>query len=267
VWSTIADSAECTGESAYATLRIGASLVDRGRASEALDILDSAIHAAEEASELEVLAFALYYRGQGTWDMDDHAGAREYAERGLAVARQAGSRLAEMLTLRNLATAHASLGYADRAVAIVEQAAALAEELGAAPYKLVVQHCLAYVCTLVNQHERAAIVCKEAIELSRELGDVASETLMRGILGDAYQGLGRYSDAAETLERALPVCLLKLGYAYEAMGSPEAIGYLEESARIFTELRLPRKADAARQALLRCTAVTVTAPSPRHSPD
>jgi DNA-binding SARP family transcriptional activator/tetratricopeptide (TPR) repeat protein len=279
VWRTITDSAEGAGRSAYATLRIGASLVDRGRASEALDILNSAIHAAEEAGELETLAFALYYRGQCAWDMDDHAGAREYAERGLAVARRAGSRLAEMLTLRVLATAHASLGHADRAVAIVEQAAVLAEELGAVPYKLVVQHCLAYVCTLVNQHERAAIVCREAIELSCELGDIASEALMRGILGDAYQGLGRYSDAADSLKRALPalrrdqrqrlhaVCLLKLGYAYEAMGSPEAIGYLEESARIFTELRLPRKADAARLALQRCTVTTVMAPSPRHSPD
>jgi hypothetical protein len=29
---------------------------------------------------------------------------------------------------------------------------------------------------------------------------------------------------------------MKLGYAYEAMGSPEAIGYLEESLRIFRQL-------------------------------
>jgi len=85
-----------------------------------------------------------------------------------------------------------------------------------------------------------------------------------GRLGDAYLGLGRHQEAAAVLLRALPifrshssrrfhaVCLLKLGYTYEAMGSPEAIGYLEESLRLFTELCLPSKANEARQALDRC---------------
>jgi tetratricopeptide (TPR) repeat protein len=103
-----------------------------------------------------------------------------------------------------------------------------------------------------------------ALELSEKLGDVCGEALAYGLLGDAYLGLGRYEEAAAVLLRALPVfrrhssrrfhavCLLKLGYTYEAMRSSEAIGYLEESIRLFTEIRQSGKADQARHALDRC---------------
>ena len=52
-----------------------------------------------------------------------------------------------------------------------------------------------------------------------------------GIRGDAYRGLGRYRESAESLNVALPIfrdhfmrrhhglCLLKLGYTYPAIGN------------------------------------------------
>jgi tetratricopeptide (TPR) repeat protein len=88
-----------------------------------------------------------------------------------------------------------------------------------------------------------------------------------GITGDAYQGLGRYRAAAESLNAALPIfrdrfmrrhhalCLLKLGYAYQAMGDYQtAISYLTESLGILDRLKLVTYAERARQAIDACRA-------------
>jgi DNA-binding SARP family transcriptional activator len=269
LWRVIRTSATALGDagtSVYAQLRIGGSLEELGRPADALDVLDSCIDEADGAGDLETLAFALYWRGQATWELDDFAGSLVFTTRGVTVARQAGSRLAELMNLRALGVAYGFLDQHQQAVAAAERAAALADDLAAAPYRLAAQQCLAFIYTLAGQYERAVKVCHLAIKLSRDLDDISTEAVLYGTLGDAYQGLARYDDAASSLLRALPVfeghrrrrlhaiCLLKLGYAYEAMGSPEAIGYLEQSARIFTELRLPRKTEEARQVILRCTA-------------
>ena len=86
-----------------------------------------------------------------------------------------------------------------------------------------------------------------------------------GLSGDAYYGLGRYLESAESLRRALPVyrdhfmrrhhglCLLKMGYAYQAMGDHEAaIGSLQESLDIFGPLQLSHYAMRARETLMIC---------------
>lgn len=55
------------------------------------------------------------------------------------------------------------------------------------------------------------------------------------------------------MHRHHALCLLKLGYAYEAMGMPEqAATYFEEGRADFMELRLPRYEERARQGAQRC---------------
>jgi tetratricopeptide (TPR) repeat protein len=108
-------------------------------------------------------------------------------------------------------------------------------------------------------------LCRQRIELSRELGDVRGEALSLGVLADAYQVQGRYDLAAQSLVLALQsfrahgadrhhgLSLMKLGHAYEAMGAfPDAIRCLEESLPIFRQLQLPHKVEQAREALDRC---------------
>jgi tetratricopeptide (TPR) repeat protein len=78
-------------------------------------------------------------------------------------------------------------------------------------------------------------------------------------------GLGDYDNAVRSLLHTLPIvrahharrhialCLLKLGYAHEALRRyPEAIGYLSQARDTFGELRLTRRAESAQQALDRC---------------
>jgi tetratricopeptide (TPR) repeat protein len=239
-------------------------MVRRGQAVDAMPVLNWCVEANDRNADLEDLAYALCWRGICVLDLDDPEPAHNDALRGVASARQSRSRLAEYLNLRLLGNALAWLGAGDRAVSASESALTIAADLGSDSYELAALQSLAFTCTLGGQHERAVTLCLRGIELSQGLGDVCTEALLRGSLGDAFHGLGRYEEAVGSLLRALPVfrshssrrfhgvCLLKLGYAYQAMGSPEAVGYIEQSLGIFRQLRLLRRVEQAEHALDRC---------------
>jgi DNA-binding SARP family transcriptional activator/tetratricopeptide (TPR) repeat protein len=266
MWRDVAEAAGARHGTVarYARIRLGASLVQQGRAVDAVGVLDQCIAEPERGGEREALALALEWRATCAWDLNDFARARDFAERGVEVARRARSLVAEHRNLGQLGSALSQLGHCDQAVAMAERALEIAAGLGIPSYELVEQQSAALVSVWAGQHERAVAACMRALELSRMLGDSCGEALSYGLLGDAYHGLGRYSEAASSLLKALPtfrdhgirrfnaVCLLKLGYAYEALGSAEAIGYLEESLEIFRQLSLPCKAQQAQQALERC---------------
>jgi tetratricopeptide (TPR) repeat protein len=270
LWRMIAHRADQSGDhhaqAAYARLRVSASRIERGHAADAQTGLDRCVEEFEQYEMFEALAFALYWRAVCAWDLDHFECSVNDAERGIVMARRAQSRLAELMNLRELGNALAWLGDRDRAVGASESALAIAVELGVPSYENAALHSLALTYTLTGWHDRAVAVCLQRIELSKSLGDIRGVAVSLGILGDAYQGLGRYQESASSLLRALPifrdyhadrhhaVCLLKLGYACEAMGSPEAIDYLEESMQIFRRLRLPCKAEEAQRALDQCRA-------------
>lgn len=106
-------------------------------------------------------------------------------------------------------------------------------------------------------------LCQVGLGLAKDLGAPTADWL--GVIGDAYYNLGRYQEAAESLRSALPqfrdhfmlrhqgLCLLKMGYAHQAMGDYEiAIGYLTESLAIFDQLQLGHFAERARETLITC---------------
>ena len=273
IWRAIADSAD-RADDVYPRLRVGASLVRRGLAADAVPLLEWCVETAARLDKPESLALALYWRACSAWDLNEFEQAQADADSGVRVAREAGSRLTEYLNLRALGLALATCGAGDPAVAASEQALAIATDLGAASYELAALHNIAFTCTLAGQHARAIGVCQRGIELARKLGDVRAEAQAHGVLGDAYHGLGEYERAVAHLLLALPVfrdnraprhhalCLLKLGSAYEAMGCyQEAIGYLEQTLLMFRQLRLPRRVEQAEQILDRCRAVGAVANS------
>lgn len=270
LWQTIADTAEQVADpvlAACARVRVGAALVQRGQAADALGILDQCVRVIGQYGDAEELAFALYWRGSCAWDLEDFKHARGDSERGIREARRGASGAAECANLCLLGDTQAWLGEGDQAVASGERALAIATSLGPPTYELEALHNLSRTCTLTNQSGRAVELCLRRIELSRALGDRGGEALSQAVLGDAYNALGRHGEAAVSLLRALPVfaehrsgrfhalCLLKLGYAAEGQRNyAEATRYLEESLTMFQRLRLPRKAEVARQALRRCRA-------------
>jgi DNA-binding SARP family transcriptional activator/tetratricopeptide (TPR) repeat protein len=270
----IADHAAQAGDAVQARqarVRMGASQVLCGQPREAGVVLESCLLDDPQDVDAETMASALEWLATGAGDTGDYATAREYAQRGVELARRAGSRRAEYGNLSILGFALAWLGEFEQAVTTSEQALAMATSLDIAACEIVALINLGSVYVSAEARQRAIAACIRAMQMSREIGDTYSEALAAGVLGDAYQGLGRYQEAADSLLRALPVfrahadrrfdgvCLLKLGLAYEAMGSAEAVGYLEESLRVFTELQLTRKADRASEALARCMATLAVA--------
>jgi tetratricopeptide (TPR) repeat protein len=243
-------------------------MIEFGHAADAFPVLDRCVETASQTEELETLALALYWRASCAFDLEDLESARMDAGRGVRVARRAGSQLAELLNLRITGSTLADLGHFERAVAASESALMIATNLGVAAYELAALHALAFTCSrMEHERERAVNLCLRRIQLSRKLGDVRGEGHAYGVLGDTYYGLGKYELAVESLLRALPIfrdhqahrhhalCLMKLGYAYERMRTyPLAIDYLEEGLVRFRELRLPRKAEQAQEALDRCRA-------------
>jgi tetratricopeptide (TPR) repeat protein len=111
-----------------------------------------------------------------------------------------------------------------------------------------------------------------ALGLAQDAGVQAAVADWLGVSGDASYGLGRYHEAVESLRSALPtfrdhfirrhhgLCLLKIGYAYQAMGDYQtAIRHLKQRVRIFDQLQLGHFAERAREALDTCLSSERTA--------
>jgi tetratricopeptide (TPR) repeat protein len=100
---------------------------------------------------------------------------------------------------------------------------------------------------------------------------VLGEAYFLDLLGDAYNGLGRYDEAIVALSEAATafqrhgaqcahaVCLFKIAQSHLAMAhSEQAIGYLEECLPIFQELHLPDHEEQALRALDGCRAIAAS---------
>lgn len=215
---------------------------------------------------------ALYWRAVCDWNLGVYEDARQSADRAMHLARDADDRQTEILALRIRAIALANLpGQRAEALASAEQARGLVSGFGDATFEHEVLHSVASVYNLTGRHEDALHLRQDGLALGRDLGVQALADWL-GLLGDAYHGLGRYSEAAESFRGALPfyrdhfmrrhhaLCLLKMGYAYQAMGNYRiAISHLQESLGIFEQLRLAHYIERARNALTTCeSSVRVT---------
>ncbi|HEX6524352.1 MAG TPA: tetratricopeptide repeat protein [Streptosporangiaceae bacterium] len=178
------------------------------------------------------------------------------------------------MNLRLQSTTLALSGSPQRGVHVGERALAISSRLGVVAYELAALHSLAFACTLAGQHRRALDLCSRQIVLSKDIGDKRREAQARGVLGDAYRGLGELEKAVDSWLSALPLfrsqhayrhaalCLQRLAGAYEEMTRyPEALASLEESLLIFQRLRLPGKVGQVQDALARCRMAEESRPS------
>jgi tetratricopeptide (TPR) repeat protein len=255
MWRAIANAAALAGDPpalADARLRLAAATCERGYAAKAMDLLEECVAMFERHEDLKNLAYALYWRGSSAWDLDFFDVARRDAERGVALGRQVADPYAEVLNLRLLGLSLSRLGEHAKALASCERALAIAVGLGEESCESVALHNLSFVCTMAGQCERALELVLRQQELCHKIGDVRMKGLSLGVRGDAYHGLGRYEDAVTAFLQALSIfrnhsirrhhaiCLVKLGYAYQAMGSHQlAVQYLEESLPMLRQLGLP----------------------------
>ena len=268
MWRVVAKAAGMAGDTrtrTIALLRLAAATVERGYATDAMELLNESIAMLERSGESEHLAYALYWRSFAEWDLSHFEASRSNAERGLALAEHGGHKHAQCMNLRILGMSLNCLGDYKTGKSACERALSISVELGEDSFIQYGLHYLAYGCTRAGRYHEAIELSLQRLELCRKVGDLRGQALSMGVLGDAYYGLGRYQEAVRAFEQALPVfrnhfirrlqavCLFKLGCAYAAMGNPaQAERLLRQSLPIFGELRLPTYEDKVRQALRTC---------------
>jgi DNA-binding SARP family transcriptional activator/tetratricopeptide (TPR) repeat protein len=265
MWRCVSAHADDKAVRGWARLRVAASRKERGHAADALPALNECAEQAEDMGDHELLAFVMYWRSACVWDVGEYGQARADAERGVAAARIAGSRLGEMLNLRLLASAFGALGLGDEAISAGQQALAIATQLGGKSYELAALHNLGWAYTAAGQHDLAIEVCTRRLVLSLELDDTLGQATSYGVLGDACYRQGEYELALRRFLSALAIfethqargytalCLFKLGQVYVSMQRyTEAVPFLTEAMAVFGELELKRKWADARDLLARC---------------
>ena len=265
MWRSIADAARAANDTqatARSLLRLASATVERGYATDAMNLLNECVAMLERCGDTSHLALALSWRSVAAWDQNRFEAARPDAERGLAVAQHCGDKHAEYMTIRALGQSLTMLGDHEKARAACERGLSLAVELGADSFIQYALHTLAYGCSRAGRYQEAIDLSLRRLELCRKVGDLPGQALAMGMLGDAYYGLGRYQDAMTAFGQALPVfrdhfirrfqavCLFKLGCVHAATDNPgQAERFLRDSLPIFRELRLPIYEDKVQEAL------------------
>jgi DNA-binding SARP family transcriptional activator len=269
---------------ARAEFRLAVAICGRGRHADAAPAIDHCIVAFEEHGDHRALAAALYWRASCEMNLGSYRDGRVTAMRSLDLARTLAERQTEFLALRLLAISQANVpDYREEAIRSSEQALAVVREFDQPAWELEVMHSVAHVANLTGRHQEAINLCHEAHDLHEGIGvNHGNSTWLSaswlGVMADAHQGLGRYREAAEALSMAFPIfrdhfmrrmqalCLLKLGYAYQAMGDYEqAITSARESLTIFRELRLAHYEKQALQTISDCEQQLPTTDTPAHS--
>jgi tetratricopeptide (TPR) repeat protein/DNA-binding XRE family transcriptional regulator len=269
MWRAIAAAAQQAGDpgaAARARLRLAAAACGQGRHAEASPMVDQCAASFDELADQRALATALYWRSVCESNLGSYARARQSADRAMHLARDIDDPRTEALAQRLLALAQAKLpdGRKD-AVTSAERALMLARELGEPAFEHEILHTVAHVYILSGRHEDALGLCQDGLGMAGDLGVQVATADWLGLTGDAYYGQGRYRESAESLRSALPIyrdhfmhrhhglCLLKMGYAYQALGDNQtAIRCLRESLAILEPLQLEHYADRAREMLVNC---------------
>lgn len=269
LWSAVLAAAQAAGDDVTATqarLRLAAVACGCGRHAEALPAVEECVGALESQQEFGYLVAGLYWWAVCELNLGHFGDSCRHSERALSIARAHQDPHGEFMASRILGMAQVSVpGLAEQGVATCEHALRLVQGHDDPACERELLHTVASVYNWTQRHDAALGLCQRGLALDGSLGYPAGAGPWLGVLGEAYHHLGRHREAIETLSRALSIsqrshmrrhqalCLLKLGYTYQAMGDYEAATrYIEKSVPIFAELRLPHYVERAREALESC---------------
>ncbi len=268
LWRMVISASKAAGDAAAtaaAELLFAPTLAERGKDAEALALLKRCVPVLAELGDEQALACAMHC---SAWCADQQNlpdDARDYAIRGLDIARRIGDQYTEMSNLSIMGIITTRLGDPDSGLRICEEARALARRMGEPFAEMETLQMLAFACSLARKHDMTIDLCRQGLEMVHELGYLPGEAYMLGPLGDAYFALGRYEEALEALGGAQEIfqsrglvrnnaiCQLKLALADQALGRYEqAIPRLEASLPVFEKLQLSSYETRAAAALEEC---------------
>lgn len=268
LWHLVISAAESAGDEAAAAsaeLLFAPMLAERGKDAEALELLNRCVPVLGALGDEQALAGALHCCAWCADQQNLPYDARDYAMRGLYIARRIGDHYTEMSNLCILGIVTTRLGDPDSGVRMCEEGRALARKMDAPYAEFETLQMLAYACSIARNHAVTIDLCRQGLEMVRKLGYLAGEGYMLGPLGDAYFALGRYEEAIKALSQAQEIfqarglvrnnaiCLLKLALADQAVGRyGQAIKKLEASLPVFRKLQLPSYEKVAIATLEQC---------------
>lgn len=122
---------------------------------------------------------------------------------GLVAARQCGDRVAQAAFHMRQGGLLATLERWDQARAELDQARALAVELGDRPQNALAINDIGWLCIQQERFAEAVAALRQALPLSRGIDTGRAEGLVEGNLCRAYTGLGEYQEALVHGERSL----------------------------------------------------------------
>jgi tetratricopeptide (TPR) repeat protein len=213
-----------------------AQLVPLGGQAIGMEMLNGALRVLEAADDRWSHAAALMARAEISRTFGDLAACRRDAEAGLAGFRAVGERWGMSYALDTLASMAETGGDYRRAVALVEEAIGLANELRLPEFEAGLHTRLGTLLSLQGHHRRAQAVLGQALAEAEQLGWKAGVAWVHGFLGLAARRRGDLDEARVRLERALVWCreadaspvaapaLAWLGFVLELQGDLTAAG-------------------------------------------
>ncbi|MCO5999771.1 AfsR/SARP family transcriptional regulator [Actinoallomurus rhizosphaericola] len=202
MWTTIAQSAEAVGETAFAArawLRAAIVLAgDRTDPIPALPLVARCITTFERAKDHQRLARAYGLRAYCTIATGDLHASRADAERGLALARKNGDPHAEFLCLRVLGGTLVRLGRHAEGITRCEEALELAHHQGNTRYVCVALHSLAKARLHAGRPDAVLDLCRQGLSLSID-GREPLRAYFHRQAGLAYQHLHLHDAAIDAL--------------------------------------------------------------------
>jgi DNA-binding SARP family transcriptional activator/tetratricopeptide (TPR) repeat protein len=265
LWQMILQTAERTGDrpaAATAHFHLGLVAGFRGYLNQGLALLDQAVTGYRRSVNAGRLPYCLAGRAYCSMSLGRYPQAVQDAAEGLALARHGADLPAQIWNLQMLGTSLAHLGRHGDGRRHCREALELTRRTGHPVGEHRALRHLAQVSLLAGDIPMAIVQARASIDVATRAAHPWGVADSTGLLTDAYQALGRYRDAIDTLSTLLPVfdrfhgrygrgrCLLRLGQAHQALGNaPQSARYLSESLTIFSELGLESWLDRARQLL------------------
>jgi DNA-binding SARP family transcriptional activator/tetratricopeptide (TPR) repeat protein len=265
-------------------LRLAGLAAHRGDYQSAMAMFRRSLGVLATEGDPPILACGLYWYSYCLSKAGYLQMALEAARQALALARRLGDRETELMVLRVLGETYVQVGDHETALSVLEQAVTTSRKLADPCYEQFMLRVFAHVTIETQEWRRAIELCNQGLELTNQPGSANGRAHFLGLLGNAYNGLGRHDEAIRRLSDAVDIfrahgdtrararCMLSLARAHRALGQYQpATVCLRESLPIFHRLLLPSYERQALEELELCQAQDLSrvrrGPGPRPGSD
>jgi predicted ATPase/DNA-binding CsgD family transcriptional regulator len=205
--------------------RLGLMAMAAGDFTTALDHFTAVRDAEADREPSPVLADCLTGCCVALANLGRTAEAVEDGQRALAVARRLSYQAGAALALTNLAITAYYVGEISDALTWARQAQRIDRESIPGGVARVCDNILVLVLIAAGEFSEAQICCSEALDRSREAGDLQTQAALLTLLGHLDLDAGRLTDAAAHLQESLQVAL-RIGDQTELLNCIDNCGHL-----------------------------------------